>query len=390
MLKRVAIKGFRSCHDVVLDNLGPLTVLVGRNAVGKSNILRAISWLAETATSVPPPRHFLEPGEVTVQVILGRDTYDYSFEVVVHSPGSQPSPDIDFAETLQYRGSDGVPRDVFKRGAGKITIDGQVTINVVPLTPSLPALDSLLPPNSERVRLVRPLLENLRAIRYYPVETDADLGPTYVRDSDYQEWLAQRRRAKAPVAELLMRLVDMNLKRPDEFEELKRLLGPNGLGLIDSIGVDPLGPAPMPDKREQSIYSVSFRPGSQPATSRRQFFSLDDLSSGTQRVLGILTSLIYDHSSVMLLEHPEESLHEGLLWKLIGILQGYSEQSQVIIASHSAAVFNAVPPEAIRLVTMEEGETKVRHLSRQELGAAATYLKEEGTLADFLEMVAED
>jgi hypothetical protein len=39
---------------------------------------------------------------------------------------------------------------------------------------------------------------------------------------------------------------------------------------------------------------------------------------------------------------------------------------------------------------MEEGETKVRPLSRQELGAAATYLKEEGTLADFLEMVPED
>ncbi|MGO9115642.1 MAG: AAA family ATPase [Thermoguttaceae bacterium] len=34
---------------MVLDNLGPLTLLVGRNAAGKSNILRAISWLANSA-----------------------------------------------------------------------------------------------------------------------------------------------------------------------------------------------------------------------------------------------------------------------------------------------------------------------------------------------------
>ncbi len=40
MLKRVEIHNFRSCHNVVLDDLGAVTVLVGRNAVGKSNILR--------------------------------------------------------------------------------------------------------------------------------------------------------------------------------------------------------------------------------------------------------------------------------------------------------------------------------------------------------------
>ena len=51
MLKRIEIKSFRSCRDVVLDNLGATTVLVGRNAVGKTNILKAIEWVASTATS---------------------------------------------------------------------------------------------------------------------------------------------------------------------------------------------------------------------------------------------------------------------------------------------------------------------------------------------------
>ena len=48
-VQRVEIRNFRSCHSVVLDDLGPVTVLVGRNAVGKSNVLRAVQWAAETA-----------------------------------------------------------------------------------------------------------------------------------------------------------------------------------------------------------------------------------------------------------------------------------------------------------------------------------------------------
>jgi predicted ATPase len=393
MLKRVAIEGFRSCHDVVLDDLGPLTVLVGRNAVGKSNILRAISWLAKTATSSTPPADLLAAGgrAVGVQIILGDDTYDYSFHKNVRFSGDPPRPDIiDITETLWHQGGNGGRKEVFQRRGGQVTLEGEGAIHVNPLASCMTVLVSLLPHDSERVRLVRPLLENLRAIRYYPVEVEADLGPISVRQSEYQEWLTQRRGAGSPVDPLVMRLLDMRLNRPDEFDEVQQLLGPNGLGLIGSIRAEPFGPVATPQMGGQSFYFVSFQPSLQPTTSPPLFFGLDELSSGTQRLIGIITSLIYDHSAVMLLEHPEEGIHRALLIKLIDLLQGYSDQSQLIVATHSASVLNAVPPDAIRLVTMENGPTQVRRLTGQESQAAAKYLEEEGTLSDFLEMVAEE
>ncbi len=77
MLKRVEIKDFRSCHDVVLDGLGPMTVLVGRNAVGKTNILRAMHWIAYTATSGKVPQPPNQSADVTLEAAIDGTTYRY-------------------------------------------------------------------------------------------------------------------------------------------------------------------------------------------------------------------------------------------------------------------------------------------------------------------------
>ena len=50
-LKKVTLRNFRTCHEVELTDLEHLTVLMGRNGVGKTNILQGIEWLARTASS---------------------------------------------------------------------------------------------------------------------------------------------------------------------------------------------------------------------------------------------------------------------------------------------------------------------------------------------------
>ena len=89
----------------------------------------------------------------------------------------------------------------------------------------------------------------------------------------------------------------------------------------------------------------------------------------------------------MLLEHPKDGIHRGLLRKLIDVLRNYSDQTQLIASSHSPVVFNALNPGSVRLVTMEDGETKVRALSPEEANVVSKYLEEEGSLSDFLETV---
>jgi predicted ATPase len=196
---------------------------------------------------------------------------------------------------------------------------------------------------------------------------------------------------------VLLRLLRLSLAKDGRFQEILDILGPNGLGVVDSVHFSPTKFAanvqtviPSLPKRvvslgEQTLYLPQFQPSGQP----KQFF-LSQLSAGTQRLIGLIVSLIFDQSALMLIEHPEDSIHRGLLRKLIDVLRTYSDQSQLIISSHSSVVFNTLDPKAIRLVTMEEGETKVRALTPVELHAAEEFMEEEGSLADFIETVEEE
>jgi predicted ATPase len=395
MLKRVEIENFRSCQKVVLDDLGPMTVLVGRNAVGKSNILRAISWLAETATSSAPPTipDQFGPTRISMRVVLGEDTYDYSFSSGGGFLLTAAGPDDGIVETLGHRRIGSTQSSTFSRHREEIRLNDGRTISVGATGPCMPAIVSVLPPDSEPVRLVRPLLRDIETIRYYPMPLGPDTvsnGLTAVRPHDVDGWLARDRGAGAIGAGVLMRLLDMKLARKDQFDEVQQLLGQDGLGLIDHVYVGPIELGPKARAPEESWYSIAFQPTLQSSENLPRMFGFDDLSSGTQRLVAIVTSLIYDHSAVMLLEHPEDGIHRALLRKLIGVLQAYSDESQLIIATHSPVVLDAVEPSAVRLVTMEDGQTKVRALTSEEVRVAAKYLEEEGSLAEFLGIVADD
>ena len=47
MIRSIAIQGYKSLQDVKLD-LDPLTIVIGPNAAGKSNLLDAIGLLSRT------------------------------------------------------------------------------------------------------------------------------------------------------------------------------------------------------------------------------------------------------------------------------------------------------------------------------------------------------
>jgi predicted ATPase len=116
-----------------------------------------------------------------------------------------------------------------------------------------------------------------------------------------------------------------------------------------------------------------------------QLFRLSQLSVGTRRVLQIMVSLLFDKRSLMLIEHPEDSIHPGLLRKLISILGTYSFETQVLFTTHSPTVLDILKPEEIQLATATDGRTSVRKLSPDELDRAKGFLENEGSLSDFLE-----
>jgi len=92
----------------------------------------------------------------------------------------------------------------------------------------------------------------------------------------------------------------------------------------------------------------------------------------------------------LLLEQPEDGINVGLLHKIIPLLKSYSDQGQFILASHSPEVLNRLEPQEIRLVTMKNGITYLRSLDKTDIATAHQFIREPGTLSDFLETIPED
>jgi predicted ATPase len=114
-------------------------------------------------------------------------------------------------------------------------------------------------------------------------------------------------------------------------------------------------------------------------------FQFSDLSVGTRRVIRVVTSLLFDKRSLMLIEQPEDSIHPGLLRKLIDMMRSYSDGSQIIFTTHSSEVLDILRPEEVLMTTARDGKTSVRPLSPDEVARARRFLSDEGSLSDFLE-----
>src|SRR5207249_4889664 len=141
---------------------------------------------------------------------------------------------------------------------------------------------------------------------------------SFIEVARYDAWKAGLAQGRA-MRSVQMRLLHLSLAMKPQFEELKTLLGENGLGLLADIRVEPvevrLRGRPAGERTEDAVepaYAISFMPGTGLAGSG-QWFRYSGLSAGTWRILQLLTYLIFDKNSCMLLEQPEDSIHPGLL-----------------------------------------------------------------------------
>jgi putative ATP-dependent endonuclease of the OLD family len=63
-LSKLSIKNFRSCYDTVVDLQGSLTLLVGENNSGKSNVIQALQLI--TAPLSGRPSRYFEQGDISI------------------------------------------------------------------------------------------------------------------------------------------------------------------------------------------------------------------------------------------------------------------------------------------------------------------------------------
>ncbi len=393
MLHRVQIKNFRSCEDTTVENIGQLIALIGRNGAGKSNILQAIAMASVFGSSsgqinmsllVPmfPDKFF------GAELDFEHEGNEYRFNLQFGIASNNPRPV--YIESL-FRLNNGAPQPFISRDGANVRIqDREEIVKVGDFVPCLPALATLLPATDPVVSELKTIVGFLSTVRYYPIDEPAmRTGPGIpLLGQQYNLWLTTFESIGNPGDSVLARLVYMSERRKDDFDILKLWLGQGKLGLIDDIQIEPVkvrvgeGPG-SPGRLENQLYIINFFP-SRGSSRERKPVMAEGLSAGTRRVLRMLVSMIFDGSTVMLLEQPEDSLHQGLTKKLIGLIQT-NVDSQIIMSSHSSALLNKLEPENIRIVSLHEGFTVTRPLTEKERDAAVKFLNAEGPFYDFLE-----
>ena len=409
MLRRVEIKNFRSCKDVVIEIDGDFLVLVGKNGAGKTNLLRAIDWAAGCAcSSITLDQDDLrddQPLEVKLQFDLDSKRYEYAVSVNIARFLISDEPTglkMVVGEKLLNLDQSGNSSLVFSRVDEVVNIPGRPEpVKIGQESGVLPTVAKIFPADDVFVITTRPVLHFLNVLRYYPLEDEPKLDAAeWYNSSDrmihgdaYSKWLTQYQSSGDAGASVLLRLLHLAVSNAEEFIILKSMLGEDGLALIDAIIYDPIS-FPRGDRTgkqnlSETYHFLAFIPSN--SSSRSDFgFRFGALSLGTRRIVRILVHMLFDHSSVMLIEQPEDGLHQGMTKKLIGMLKANAAPTQLIISSHSSALLNTLKPEEVRLVTISDGVTSVRSLSAREIEAASNFMNKDGTLSDFFETVQEE
>lgn len=394
MLTKVVIHRFRTCRDVTLSNLGPTVALVGPNGAGKTNILKAIWWAARLATRDAQLKLLTVERGATLEFEARRVRYRYE----INPPGSEggdgpsngrPAP----VEALHVRDG-GAWRMLGASRGGEFHVEGREE-RLLPGLPILAVLEDRLQgrPDAGHVANVRGFLGG---VRYYPLD-EPDQSPeraSLIDERSVGEWADHFADASAREDAVIPRLLHMALRRPDDFQEVRAILCREGLGLLDDIVIEPFESKPAGEGRPSTVFhKIGFRPrvAARPAmaeSAEGPLLRFAQLSLGTRRIVRIAASLIHDRSSVLLVEHPEDGIHRGLLYKVFSLLRTYTEPAQLLLTTHSEYLLDELrdDPAAVRLVTMEDGRTRARALTRKQVALAKRYINEAGPFSGFLQM----
>jgi len=364
-LKRVRIRDYKSIATADVE-LGPLTVLVGRNGSGKSNFLDALRFVADgLQTSLDhaiksrggfnslrksgfgPSRSFA----IALEVMLpGGQTAAYELEVAERANGGFLIP----RELLRIESADRIVLASYEIEAGRM-----VKASIEHMSPGFP--DRLYLVSASGFPQFRAVYDFLASMGFY------NLNPETMRELQTPDAGGMLHRDGGNIASVIARL------RRDQPESVERIL--SYLTLV-TPGIEGFGEFPL-GSRETIFFLQTFQ----------QSFFAESMSDGTLRALGILVAVIptadrSSSASLVGIEEPETALHPAAAGALMDALREASSHTQILVTSHSPDLLDQVSLDTDRLfaVVWREGTTVVATIDGASREAIRSHLYTPGEL----------
>lgn len=357
MIERLDVSNFRSVGPNQVLDLNSLTALVGTNASGKSSILKAFTFMADTVRlglegavdaggGIQALRRWAptRPLQTHLGLLVKDDSRDtsiyYKFSLEPASGG-----DYRVGEELLIGKVDG--QSVHFSRHGEVWDKKPEGVNPLLGSRDL-ALTALA--GDERFRAIS---ETLRGMEVY------DLQP---------ERLRQLQKPKLGLMDPLggnwttvLRSLAKKEWKPEMVEVLKRLTQD-----IDDIRIKSIG---------GFLVAEFHHSQGEMADKKSPWFPASQESDGTLRISAIMTALMQSPPMKLVgIEEPELCVHVGALGLLMDYIRETEGRSQVIISTHSTELLDLLKPEEIRVVSRTEGFTRVGHLSKDQISAVKTNL----------------
>ncbi|GIK67484.1 MAG: chromosome segregation protein SMC [Chloroflexota bacterium] len=358
MLTQLRFKNWRSLRDVTIDNLTPLTVFIGANSSGKTNIIDGLRFLQDAVEFEPLRAMQSRGGTERIQNLKARPTdpidIAFSFESlnIVQDTGEYSLglgfDDSEFPFLNEYLESNGQPllETKGKDWQSKAYLETPLVVTPSPVVwgePTFLAQFGI----SEKYSLIYSVREYI--LKRWQFLNENFMPPTSLPfGSSGQLFVIDRTAQNLPI------MLDFLSKTGPHLlelliEDLHKLLEN-----VESLKI-------LSDDRETRFYLEETHNPKREAPT---------ISAGTARIVAMLTAYYAldigpraKMPGLVVIEEPDTAMNPGLLQRFVDLLRRYVREGnrQFILTTHNPSLLNYFQPEEVRVVSRDEnGDTTVQ------------------------------
>jgi len=356
MIHSIRIQNFKSLRDVTL-RLQDVSLLIGPNNSGKSNVLKALAFLGRYLNGHYPDNEELK--RLSFQHKIEEDGFPLQFTISYQSKKEFHYYDL----KIYYDDSDkneGKYEEIFGANSLEVPLNQIDVIDKFKhyVTFKFEGFDvhrnHIIPNNTRDIKnseafkksaFPREKLNNLKNIRLYNIKLSAFTGKTN----------GEINQIKSDASNLMSYLDYLNNNHPHKLdkiaEELNRCI--SDFKLVRTPIIDP-------DKKD-GIRQVKL------FDKNGIGFWADEVSEGTLYFLALLCIIFQPNPpSILMLEEPEKGIHPRRIHEVMEYIFELAEEQgvQIILTSHSSEVVHKFKDleEHIFIVDKPDNETTIKNL----------------------------
>ncbi|MBF0136567.1 MAG: AAA family ATPase [Magnetococcales bacterium] len=352
MLKELHLRHWKSFRDATL-HIDPLTVLIGTNASGKSNIVDALLFMQRVVSGIDPTQALngtenLPPVRGGLKWAVTRGHHDFFLSGVFDADETQKNSSLDFVYSIDAR-IQANKCDLKSLYNVRQYLDSHMNNNFQECSLAEYILDKKSRHVARKIRQDTNSRTPLKGYHQLLIDVFKNifiLNPTPPRMREYSTITDIMQPDASNTASVM---ASMDLDSLNKFNELiKKYLKYLPDGDIHRIWAEQEGP-------DLNCFIIKCEEKWHDGNGTTQTMDARSMSDGTLRLLAILTALFTrPPGSLLVIEDVDQGLHPSRAGILVQMLkeEGKNRGVDLLVTTHNPALLDAMGPDMLPYITV--------------------------------------